>query len=83
MNRPAPAAATQGSLQHRPRAGRVPAVPGFADFGIQRKVRLFVRDVADRDEGKECGEEQEHVDREDGARVQERPGDSHQRAKQK
>ena len=64
-------------------------VPRFADLRIERKVRRFVGKIADRvaesrgDEGKERGEEKGHVDRKNGARVQECPGDSHQRSGQK
>ncbi len=58
-------------------------VPCFADLRIERKVRLFVGKIADGDEGKEGGEEKEHVDRKDGARVQECPSDSHQGSEQK
>jgi hypothetical protein len=58
-------------------------VPRFANLCIERKVRLFVGQIADRDEGKERGEEKEHIDCENRARVQERPSDAHQRSKQK
>jgi hypothetical protein len=48
-------------------------VPRLADLCIERKVRLLVGEITDRDEGKERWEEKEHVDRENGARVQECP----------
>jgi hypothetical protein len=53
----APATAAKGSLQHEPRARGVPEVPRFADLCIERKIRLFVGDVANRDVGNERGEE--------------------------
>jgi hypothetical protein len=40
-------------------------------------------DLRTRGETKESGEEKGHVDRKNGARVQECPGDSHQRSGQK
>lgn len=83
MKWPAPTATTKGSLQYYPRARGVPEVPRFANFRIQRKIRLFVGGVADRDVGDECGEEQEYVDREDGPRVQKRSSYTYQRGKQK
>ena len=58
-------------------------VPRFADLCIEREVRLFVGEIADRDEGKEGWEEKEYVDRENEARVKERPGDPRHRSEQK
>ena len=42
-------------------------VPRFADLCIERKVRLFVGEIADRDEGMDGWKEKEHVDGESGA----------------
>jgi len=72
-----PSTTAESSLYYSPRARRVPVVPRFADLSIERKIRFFVGEIANGDEGKEGGGEEEHVDREDGAGVQERPGDSH------
>ena len=58
-------------------------VPRFADRCIERKVRLFVGEIADRDEGMDRWKEKEHVDGENGARVQECPGGPHHRGEQK
>lgn len=52
-------------------------MPRFADLCIQKKGRLFVGEIADRDKGKERGEEKKHVNRENRPRVQERPSDTH------
>jgi hypothetical protein len=54
---PGPTTATKGSLQYEPRARGVPEVPRFANLCIERKIRLFVGDVANKDVGNKRGEE--------------------------
>ena len=58
-------------------------MPRLADLCIEGKVRFLVGEIADGDEGNERWEEKEHVDRENGAGVQECPSDSHHRSEQK
>jgi hypothetical protein len=48
-------------------------LPRFADLCIERNVRFFVGEIADRDDGKGHREEMDHVDSENEARVQEYP----------
>jgi hypothetical protein len=58
-------------------------VPRFAYLCIERKVRLCVGEIADRDERMDGWEKKKHVYRKDGARVQDCPNDSHRRSEQK
>ena len=58
-------------------------MPRFANLCIERKVCFLVGDIADGDEGKEGWEEKEHLDRKNGARVQECVSDSYHRNEQK